>query len=126
MQRYLAQENRRQPTVLTEMPLEQFANKPASVIRVWRSRDFLVQEHIAQAPAMVRLSVNQTAISGDRWTDGITWDDLQRVKRETGYADSDAVEIFPADTDIVNVANMRHLWILPAGSLPFAWRKLKP
>jgi hypothetical protein len=30
--------------------------------------------------------------------------------------------VFPPDTDVVNVANMRHLWILAPGTLAFAWR----
>lgn len=33
-----------------------------------------------------------------------------------------AVEIYPAERDIVNVANMRHLWVLPE-RLPFGWRR---
>jgi hypothetical protein len=35
--------------------------------------------------------------------------------------DKDAVEIYPADKDIVNVANMRHLIVLPA-PFPYTWR----
>jgi len=47
---------------------------------------------------------------------------LQEIKSAVGYGDRDAVEIFPAQKDLVNVANMRHLWIVPE-SIPFAWRK---
>jgi len=36
--------------------------------------------------------------------------------------DADAIEIFPADMDVVNVANMRHLWVM-AEPVEFAWRK---
>lgn len=43
-------------------------------------------------------------------------------QRDPGLADSWAVEVFPADADVVNVANMRHLWILPDAPA-FAWRK---
>jgi hypothetical protein len=91
---------------------------------VWRSRNFLVQEYDLQAkyPALVRLSICRTSISGDRWRDGISWDDLQRLKNECGYGGLDAVEIFPADNDVVNVANMRHLWVM-AEPVRFAWRK---
>jgi hypothetical protein len=32
-----------------------------------------------------------------------------------------AVEIYPADGDVVAVANMRHLWLLPEAPA-FAWR----
>lgn len=86
------------------------------------ARDFLVQEFMEAAPAFARLSVNRTTLDGDRWSENITWDELQRIKAECGYRLADAVEVFPADPDVVNVANMRHLWVLRE-PLPFAWRK---
>jgi hypothetical protein len=58
---------------------------------------------------------------GDRWADGITWDTLQLLKRECGHGERWAVEVYPPDTDIVNVANMRHLWLLRAPP-PFGFR----
>jgi hypothetical protein len=91
-------------------------------IQVWRSRDYLVQEFLAEVPAMVRLSVCRTTLAGDRWRDGISWDELQRIKNECGYENADAVEVFPAEIDKVNVANMRHLWVM-CERLPFAWRR---
>ena len=73
---------------------------------------------------VVRLSINRTTLGANgRWDENITWDDLQRLKREAGYGDKDAVEVFPADVDVVNVANMRHLWVFVGNyRLPFAWR----
>lgn len=96
--------------------------RACSQLRVLRSRDFLVQEFAANAPAKVRLSVCRTTLYGDRWQDGITWDDLQQIKRECGYGDADAIEVFPADADVVNVANMRHLWVM-SEPVACAWRK---
>jgi len=55
-----------------------------------------------------------------RWVDGITWDDLQRLKREAGYGDREAVEVYPPAACVVNEANIRHLWILPS-RMPFSW-----
>lgn len=41
-----------------------------------------------------------------------------------GYGDRDAVEAYPKNSDVVNVANIRHLWILPNhADLPVFWRK---
>jgi len=75
-------------------------------------------------PAIVRLSVLRTSLdTAGGWQQDITWEELQRLKREAGYGDHDAVEVFPPDADVVNVANIRHLWILEPGHLPFAWRK---
>jgi hypothetical protein len=89
---------------------------------VWVNSYFLVQE-FQEADGMVRLSVNTTSLANSgRWKDGISWDALQEIKGAVGYADRDAVEIYPRDSDVVNVANMRHLWITPE-PLTFAWRK---
>lgn len=43
--------------------------------------------------------------------DGITWDQLQAVKNEVLGMDTVAVEIYPADCDLVNDVNRRHLWV---------------
>lgn len=120
--RQLERENARYPTALKIVPREDWPNPAAPQLRVLRSRDFLVQEFAADSPAAVRLSVCRTSLAGDRWQDGITWDELQRLKRECGYGDRDAIEVFPADVDVVNVANMRHLWVM-AEPVPCAWRK---
>lgn len=97
--------------------------KGVEFIAVFRSRDFLVQIFPA-TESIVRMSVNRTELRQDgRWSDEISWDELQRLKAEAGYGDLDAIEIYPPDKDVVNVANMRHLWILPDDlKLPFAWR----
>lgn len=72
---------------------------------------------------IIRLSVCRTNLDRNgNWTDGITWDELQRVKNEAGFAHLDAVEIYPAQRDVVNVANMRHLWIYPE-PISHAWRE---
>jgi hypothetical protein len=73
-----------------------------------------------------RLTICRTTVdpSAARWLEGIGWDDLQRLKRECGRGERWAVEIFPADSEVVNVANMRHLWVLPEAP-SFAWRTLR-
>lgn len=119
--RQLARDNAKQPNRLQDVPREQWPAPNAPQLRVLRSRDFLVQEFAEKAPAVVRLSISRTVVAGDRWLDGISWDDLQRLKRECGYGDRDAVEVFPADVDVVNVANMRHLWVME-DAVPYAWR----
>lgn len=111
------------PGKLTEIPRHEW---PANLhdpkrMRVFKSRELLVQEFF-EGDEIVRLSVNVVRVgSNGRWEDGISWEDLQAVKDELGYAGRDAVEVFPAQADLVNVANMRHLWVLPY-RLPFIWR----
>lgn len=56
-------------------------------------------------------------------SDGISWDDLQRIKNEIAGADRIAVEMYPEDSEVVDQANLRHLFVLPAGTpAPFTIR----
>lgn len=92
---------------------------------VWCSRDFLVQAY-DEGGGIVRLSVNRAKLAPlGGWAENISWDHLQRIKREIGMVDRWAVEVFPADQDVVNVANLRHLWVLPEPPA-FGWRKADP
>ena len=124
VRREMERENARLPVTLQTVHRDAWparAHDPNRV-RVWQSRDWLVQEFTTgDGMAIARLSVHRGTLDGQRWADGVTWDQLQQIKREVGYGDHDAVEIYPADADVVNVANMRHLWIM-AAKLPFAWR----
>ena len=124
--RALEAQNRRQPERLEPIPSQEFPSGPGtgSLLRAWRSRGFLVQEFPAPAPALVRLSVCRTAVdvAAGRWVDGITWEELQEIKAQVGYGAQDAVEVFPASADVINVANMRHLWVMQE-PLVFAWRR---
>ena len=96
--------------------------KLSGLTEVWRSRYYLIQV-FQEKNGVERLSVCITDADSatGRWKDGISWESLQEIKRQVGRGDKDAVEVFPKDADVVNVANMRHLWVLPE-ALPFAWR----
>lgn len=122
--RKLAIENEKWPVELQEVQADEweYSSPPAGLYRVFRSRDFLVQIFVEPAPVIARLTIGRTSISGDRWRDKITWDELQRLKRECGFGAYYAVEVFPDDRDLVNVANLRHLWVLHYPP-SFAWRR---
>jgi hypothetical protein len=110
------------PAALTAVPREQWppplpGSRQRLPFAVWRSRFFLVQAYdVPAGGASCRLSIRRVN-AGDR----ITWDELQQIKRDVGYGDACAVEMFPPDRDVVNVANMRHLWIVTQP--PFMWSK---
>lgn len=100
------------------------------VLNVWQSRDYLAVLYQQRADGMKRLTVNSTRRmrvpysrkpDGTDWRDGITWDELQRVKNETLGPDVWCVEVYPPEAEVVDVANMRHLWPLdepPATRFP--------
>lgn len=112
----------RWPLKMTLLPRDQWPEASSTGAHtVFRSCEFLVQIFSAKPPSIARLSINRTAITGTRWQDGISWDELQRIKNECGFANHDAVEVFPTADTVVNVANMRHLWVVEPGTLTFKW-----
>lgn len=126
--RQLERDNEKWPERLADLPSSVWARmelpdaRAPRRIRVARSRLFLAQVFYGEHPAvLVRISVNRTSVGPDGdWQDGITWDELQQIKHELGYGAKDAVEVYPADDSVHNVANLRHLFVL-ADPLPFKW-----
>ncbi len=87
----------------------------------WRNHQWLVVRYSCPSPTVeCRLTVNKRELkpNGD-WMDGITWDDLQWTKNQCGFGNRTAIEVYPPDANVVNIANMRHLWILNE-HLPFS------
>lgn len=119
--RMMEKENNQWPLTLRQIPRENWPQrKPEhSPIEVWRSRGFLVQVY-AEDNGYVRMSVCRTRHGGESWDDLITWEELMVLKRECGRGDKDALEVYPADRDVVNVANMRHLFFPPT-PVSFKW-----
>ncbi|MDD3149921.1 MAG: hypothetical protein PHV68_03725 [Candidatus Gastranaerophilales bacterium] len=51
----------------------------------------------------------------------IAWADKQRIKNELFGTFKTAIEVFPSEFNLVDEANMYHLWILPENfKLPFS------
>lgn len=44
-----------------------------------------------------------------------SWDELQRVKNEIAGPERLAVEFYPPQANVINLENLRHLWVLPPG-----------
>lgn len=123
-QKHMRKESASFPASLVEVPRSEWPSAgPSGIVKVFRSRDYLVQVFHATGGAAYRMSVNRTQLVGNGWGQDIPWTDLQRLKHEAGFGACDAVEVYPRDCDVVNVANMRHLWIM-ADVLDFAWRTI--
>jgi len=96
---------------------------------VWKSRHFLVQliqdvifEGTPEEQEYLRLTVSRAELLNDgNWKDGITFDELMAIKAQCGFGEQWAVEVFPPDEELVNVGNMRHLWLVTRPV--FAWSK---
>lgn len=121
--KYLSAENRKYGNFLRRVDASEVSewNAGSPPLCVFRSREFLLL--VYEAGEDVRLTVCRTAIDRQgNWKADIDWETLQELKRQAGYGDCCAVEVYPPDSDIVNVANMRHLWILEHPP-EFMWRK---
>jgi len=110
--KYLKAENKKHLKVLMPLPESEWKHiktDPTPDL-VYRSSKFVVQVFKGTP---LRLTINRTMIqSNGDWKDGITWEEIQTIKKECGFKDRAAVEIYPPDKYIQNVANMRHIWIL--------------
>lgn len=121
--RQLKKQSAKQPAVMTEIPAAEWPDgvRDVKLFKAWRSNRYLAQA-FQEKDGIIRLSVNKTVLlSNNQWDDGLSWDELQLIKRQCGYGHQMAVEIYPKDVDVVNIANMRHLWILPQ-DLSFGWK----
>lgn len=89
--------------------------KASKLIEVWKSEDYLVQIY-KDHNGWIRLSINRVTFTlvnnHPIWQDGITWDDLYNIKNDLGFHDKWLVECYPPEDELVNVANIRHLFVL--------------
>jgi len=118
----LKAENRKRPKKLTSIPKIMWPKDNNDLrFSVWISQKYLVQGFF-EKNGVIRLSANRTELKAEGgWKEDLTWDELMTIKRDLGFGDDYAVEVYPKEADVVNVANMRHLWILPEPITSFGW-----
>lgn len=120
--RVMKKQANQRPRNLVEVPRDMWPrDNDGDRFKVWLSSGYLVQA-FHQADGVIRLSVNRTTLNANGWDDNLSWDELQHIKTECGYGDRVAIEIYPDESNLVNVANIRHLWILQEAPV-FMWRK---
>lgn len=100
---------------MRELPPEQWpvlSFIESEPLKVWVSNDFMAVLYRFRVNGLLRLCVNRTKKNGKDWRDGITWDDLQRIKNECLGEDVWCIENYPSQDKLVNLSNQRHLFIL--------------
>ncbi|MGA3209451.1 MAG: hypothetical protein ABSE05_16705 [Syntrophales bacterium] len=122
MRRKLQKENDKRFLTLTPVSKENWPyNDDINRIAVFLSLYYLAQI-FDEKNGVIRISCNRTTMDQNgQWEENLSWDELMEVKRQCGYGESYAVEVLPGDSEIVNVANMRHIWITPHPIV--GWRK---
>jgi len=89
--RQLAISKAKQPATLTLVPYDVWPDclgAKTKPIAVFRSRSHVVQVY-DEGAGIKRLSVIRALVKDDgNWDDGMTWEELQEVKRQVGMGDS--------------------------------------
>lgn len=117
----IAENNKRYTETFVELPREEFENYSFPPERTWRNKNYLASLYKDYANGNLRLSVQRATIKDDgSYEDGISWDKIQEIKRLVGFGDWWGLEVFPADDQLVNVSNIRHVWLFKERP-PFAW-----
>lgn len=125
---FAREEAAKRPAKLTPIPYIRwpvsYKNNPEAPTQAWESRKYLCQLYDVtpfQGIDTRRLSICRVTLQNDgMWEANLEWDELMEAKRQCGFGDWYAMEIYPRERDIVNVANMRHLWLL-AVPLSIGW-----
>ncbi len=114
------------PFDFEEITEDRWINTPPGLFKAYQSKRFFVQVALDRQSACIRITVNKVKNVGTEkypmWEQGISWDDLQAIKNAIGYSHYWCVECYPPREETVNVANMRHLWVLDY--IPeFGWKQ---
>lgn len=90
-----------------------YTSHPQDLDCVWRNKKFTVM--VWNLPAGKKLSISRNTWDSHtrRYTDGITWDEIMEIKRCCGFGERNAIEFYPPDSEVINIANVRHIWLLP-------------
>lgn len=87
------------------------------LLRAWTNNVYSVQlyEQGSEWGPIEHLMIKRHDAAASR-----SWADFQRIKDELFGSERTAIEVYPPASELVDQANMYHLWILPAGfRLPF-------
>ena len=90
-----------------------YSSHPEDILEIWRSKKYLVI--VWKVPAGKKLSISRQEWNPTerRYKDGITWDEIMEIKHDIGMGNKTGIEFFPADDEVMNLANVRHIWIVP-------------
>lgn len=92
---------------------------PEGMTMAWRNDQYSVQ----------RIERHGLEVLMIRRHDGgkhFPWPHLQAIKDELAGKNREAVQVFPRQRDIVDAANMAHLWLVPEGEqLPYTFARLR-
>jgi hypothetical protein len=110
-------------TPFQEFPLPPDAPQKLGAERLFKNSRYHVflrmipHPGLAEGELMTHLSIkrNDRRVLHD-------WRDLQRIKNEICDPECEAIEIYPAESRLVDTSNQYHLWVFPKGKfIPFGF-----
>lgn len=110
-------------TPFQEFPLPDDAPKMLGAERLFKNSRYHVflrmipHPGLAEGEMMTHLSIkrNDRKVAHD-------WRDFQRIKNEICGPDCEGIEIYPAESRLVDTSNQYHLWVFPKGKfIPFGF-----
>lgn len=119
IKKFIAETNQRYSEKFVELSREEIGRCQCAPEKAWRNKNYLV--YLYHDREFLRLCVQRTTIKDDgSFEDGISWDRIQQIKSAIGFGDYWGLEVFPADKSLVNVSNIRHIWLFEERPA-FAW-----
>lgn len=121
----MSESRKRQSWEWMELPIQQARDLPAvrNIKRAVRNDFWIVQMYefdcaIGRLQHLMIRSVDFPRGPGSGHEP--SWQDLQRIKNELCGQDAEAVHVHPRQADVMDQADMYHLFVLPLGKgLPF-------
>lgn len=96
--------NGRNPTLQEKVHCIEVALQRMNSINVWENDTYTVR--INNEPPFIHLSIaRHDGQAGENWRD------FQQIKNELVGSEYEAVELFPAESRLVDTANQYHLWV---------------
>lgn len=90
-----------------------YSSHPQGIDKIYRSKKYTVSVWNVPAGKKLSISRNEWDSHTGRYKDQITWDEIMEIKRQVGFGEQNAVEFYPPDSEVINIANVRHIWLLP-------------
>ena len=90
-----------------------YSSHPEDIKTIFRSKKFtVIQYKPNRLDGKQRFSItrNEWSSKERRYVGDITWDEIMEIKRQIGLGDVECWEYYPKDSEVINEANMRHIF----------------
>lgn len=90
-----------------------YSSHPEDIKAIFRSKKYTVILYkMNKITGRQRFSItrNEWSSKERRYVGNISWDEIMEIKRQIGLGDVECWEYYPKDSEIINEANMRHIF----------------